>query len=69
LQRQGLGGTTGYPVPLSELPDLKPFVGASDAEFPIAKRISEQLVTLPTHSWLLKRDIDRIVEVFRQCLR
>jgi perosamine synthetase len=69
LQRQGLGATAGYPVPLSELSDLKPFVAASDAEFPIAKRISEQLVTLPTHSWLLKRDIDRIVEVFRQCLR
>lgn len=69
LKQQGLGATRGYPSPLSEIPDLRPRLMSPDEEYPVARQISEQLVTLPTHPWVRERDIQKIVEVVRQCIQ
>jgi len=65
LERRGLGATCGYPLPLSEVPELRPHIGNLEDSFPVAKLVSRQCVTLPTHPWVSERDIERIVEVFR----
>ena len=69
LQKQGLGATGGYPLALSMVPDLRPHLACADDRFPVAERISQQLVTLPTHGWVRERDIEATVDVFKRCSR
>ena len=67
LERQGLGATGGYPLPLSEIAKLRAHLAGPDDEFPVAKRVSTQLVTLPTHACVTDRDVERMKKVFQQC--
>jgi dTDP-4-amino-4,6-dideoxygalactose transaminase len=69
LQREGLGTTCGYPLPLSNLPELRSKLMGSADQFPIARQISEQLITLPTHPDVTDNDMDRMVEVLRRCIQ
>lgn len=65
LQQEGLGASGGYPLPLSDITELRPHIAGSACAYPVARRISRQLVTLPTHPWVRECDIERIVRVFR----
>jgi len=69
LQREGLGTTCGYPLPLSNLPELRSKLTGLAGQFPVARQISEQLITLPTHPDVTDNDMDRMVEVLRQCIQ
>jgi dTDP-4-amino-4,6-dideoxygalactose transaminase len=69
LQQEGLGATGGCPAPLSDIPELRSKLAGPGSEFPVARQISQQLITLPTHPHVTESDIERMVEVFRRCLR
>jgi dTDP-4-amino-4,6-dideoxygalactose transaminase len=51
----------GYPIPLSQLPELRARCINTDANFTGAHYIATHLVTLPVHALLSARDRKRIV--------
>ena len=62
-QERGLGLSLAYPAPINEIPEMRPaFAGQ---RFPSARRLSERLLTLPTHHWLSEKDKHAIVELCR----
>jgi len=61
--RRGFGVAKGYPSAVSEIPALRDrFRGQ---RFPRATRVSEHLLTLPTHHWLRDADLQAIVDHVR----
>jgi dTDP-4-amino-4,6-dideoxygalactose transaminase len=62
-ERRGLGIAVAYPTPINEIPEIAP---AFDGQrFPSASRLSERLLTLPTHHWLSERDKRAIAAICR----
>jgi dTDP-4-amino-4,6-dideoxygalactose transaminase len=61
LGRQlGLGLGRGYPTAVNEIPQLRArFAGQA---FPRARRVANQLLTVPTHHWLNDTDKQRIAD-------
>jgi dTDP-4-amino-4,6-dideoxygalactose transaminase len=53
-RKRGLGLSVAYPAPVNEIPEIR--AAFSGQCFPAARRVSEHLVTLPTHHWLSDRD-------------
>ena len=51
---RGLGLSPAYPTPLNEIPEMRAAVDGR--QFPSARRIAANLLTLPTHQWLLEKD-------------
>jgi len=63
-QRRGLGLSVAYPTPINEIPEIaSAFAGQ---RFPSARRLSERLLTLPTHHWLSERDKRAIADLCRE---
>jgi perosamine synthetase len=58
-----LGIEAAYPLPISELPQLRPHVLNTSDSCPGAVELSRRLVTLPTHSRLGDEDRRRVVEL------
>lgn len=68
LQRRALGATEGYPLALSHLPQLRPYMAALASGCPKAEWISERLITLPTHHWVTDSHRRTIAEVVMRCM-
>ena len=60
---RGLGISCMYPSPLNEIEEIKEHF--TNRAFPSAKMVSEQLITLPTHHFVLEKDIKRAVQLLR----
>lgn len=60
---RALGIMPSYPRPLPELPPIEAHISGSSA-YPGAKALAEGLVTVPTHSLLSARDVNRILALF-----
>lgn len=57
--REGLGIMASYPTPVNEIEELQgDFAGQS---FPVAKKLSDQLVTLPIHPYVAEQDQRNII--------
>jgi perosamine synthetase len=50
----GLGLSLAYPAAVNEIPEMRAAVNGR--QFPSARRLAANLVTLPTHEWLLDKD-------------
>ena len=60
--KKGLGMSFMYPAPINEIEEIKnQFNGRT---FPSAKKVSERLLTIPTHHLLSERDKERISSLF-----
>jgi dTDP-4-amino-4,6-dideoxygalactose transaminase len=66
LRDRGKGGSLGvawgYPRPLSELAALAELKVGANRSYPGARYLSRRLITLPTHSRVTDRDLDRLAE-------
>ncbi len=62
-QKRGLGLSAGYPTPVSDIPDIRFSVSAR--QFPSARRVSQNLLMLPTHHWLSEKDKSAIADLCR----
>ena len=60
LADQGIGCGIYYPKPLHLHPNFKKF-GYKKGDFPVAEKISEQVLSLPIHPSITKDDIDKII--------
>jgi perosamine synthetase len=62
-QKRGLGLALAYPVPVNEIPEIRPVFAGQ--RFPTARTVSERLLTLPTHHWVSAEDKRAIAELCR----
>jgi dTDP-4-amino-4,6-dideoxygalactose transaminase len=65
LCQQGLGVSTTYPTALSAIPEIAPCVHSTCRRFPNAEFVARSILTLPTHPYTTRHDLDRIVAAFR----
>ena len=64
LQENGLGVSSMYPSPINEIAEIKhQFDGNM---FPNSTRVSETLLTIPTHQFLSKKDKKEIYNLFHE---
>ena len=59
-QRRGLGVSVAYPTPINEIPEISHMFDGR--RFPSARRVSEHILTIPTHQWISEKDKRAIVE-------
>jgi dTDP-4-amino-4,6-dideoxygalactose transaminase len=57
------GISASYPKPLNRVPEIEAHL-VGEPLCPSAEAVSQQLVTLPTHAYVTKSDMNRIIEVF-----
>lgn len=57
-----LGIVRSYPAPLDTLPGLDPHRNRGDETYPGARLLAARLLTLPTHQFVTKKDLRRIVD-------
>ena len=62
LKSKGLGATGRYPVPLDEQEGVAPYLKSTES-YPIAKFISERILTLPLHEYITLSDVERIAKI------
>ena len=67
LQKEGLGASGSYPVPLNELEGAAIYFQNKET-YPNAKKISERIVTLPLHEYVTLKDIDHIAQIIKRFL-
>ena len=59
-QRRGLGLSVAYPTPINEIPEISHMFDGKI--FPSARRVSEHILTIPTHQWISEKDKKAIAE-------
>lgn len=64
LKREGIGSGVYYPKPLHYYSHIAA-LGYQKGDFPIAEKISQQVLSLPVHPGISVDDIARIVEVIK----
>lgn len=65
LNKKGIGTGIYYPKPLHLLPHFKKF-GYKEGDFPIAEKLSNQVISLPVHPHLAKEQLDYIINAFKE---
>jgi len=65
LGQKGITASTMYPDIVSSIPDIKEHLAIHENDFPGALQVVEKLLTLPTHYYLRKRDIETILNCFK----
>jgi perosamine synthetase len=65
LAEQGLGASTTYPTALSAIRDLRPYAVGLDASYPGAEWVADRILTLPTHPYVTRADLEHIIRVLR----
>ncbi len=63
-RKQGFGLSLMYPVPINEIEEIKDHFKGSD--FPVAKRMAETLLALPTHPYLSEWDKKNVCQLLVQ---
>lgn len=65
LNKKGIGCAVYYPKPLHLCGHIKKF-GCKKGDFPIAEKLSRQVISLPVHPNLTKQQLDCIINAFRE---
>ena len=66
-RRDGLGVTKMYPVTLDKIEGLAPHL-SKKRRYPNAEKISNSILTLPTHHWVREGDMVRITTIIKRHL-
>jgi perosamine synthetase len=59
----GLGLSVAYPTPVNEIPEIGAVVNGQ--QFPSARKVAANLLTLPTHEWLVEKDMRALTTLCR----
>ena len=59
-ERRGLGLSVAYPTPINEIPEIRHMFDGK--RYPSARRVSEHILTIPTHQWISEKDKLAIAE-------
>jgi len=63
-EQMGLGIMPTYPDSIDRIPELRCYF--QDQSFPLAKQLANNLITLPTHSFVTQRDKRQIAALISQ---
>ena len=63
LNKRGIGCSVYYPKPLHLYNHIKKF-GYKKGDFPVAEKLSEQVISLPVHPLLKRDELDCIISAF-----
>jgi len=63
LARQGISSSYMYPSTIAEIPGIKPWLAGNENDYPGAIDLADKLFTLPTHSYVSARDIEKIASI------
>lgn len=61
-----LGIVRSYPYPINEIDGLKPYIKTERKEFPGAKILANNILTIPTHSYVTDADIRSITKMLKK---
>lgn len=64
LRRRGLGASGFYPRAIPDIEELRLPRRVREQPFPGARRVADGLLTLPTHSYVRRDDVERISHAF-----
>jgi len=65
LKKKGINTAVYYPKPLHLCKHLRNF-GYKEGDFPIAEKISKQVLSLPVHPHVTKEQLDYIIKTFKE---
>ena len=65
LVRAGIGATASYPRALRDVPDVQPHLARDTKDTPGARRVAAGIVTLPTHAFVSRRDLERMRDIIQ----
>jgi dTDP-4-amino-4,6-dideoxygalactose transaminase len=65
LREAGIGASVFYPTAICDIPGINKYAASEDFHKAKAERLAGRLLTLPTHHFVLPRDIDRIAQIVR----
>ena len=68
LRELGLGASLSYPEPVHRIPGIAPYLAAG-VECRSAEGVTRSILTLPTHSLVTDRDLERMAEAIEACLK
>ena len=68
LQKEGIGAFPLYPKPLNSQPGLKEIL-KDNTFYPNAEFISQNLFTLPVNEFIKEKQINKIIEVFKDSIK
>ena len=63
VKARSLGVSVSYPTPISDIPEIR--AECDGRQYPVAQRVAERLLTLPTHHLLSDRDRRAIADLCR----
>lgn len=66
IRDMGIGASAMYPSTIREIPSVKKLLVNPDDNFPGAENVSRCLFTLPTHAYLMARDIENIIRCLKE---
>lgn len=64
LKKNNIDVKIHYPVPMHLQPAAKN-MGYKKGDFPITENISRETVSLPVHEYITRKDLDKIIKIFR----
>jgi len=65
LRAVGVGASMSYPMPVGEIPGIRPYLAPGQESCPGASAIASRIVTLPTHPGVAPRDIGQMIDTIR----
>jgi dTDP-4-amino-4,6-dideoxygalactose transaminase len=63
LRKSGVGASRMYPSTIADIPGIGANLCASESEYAGARSVADRLLTLPTHPYVSKNDIDVAIQV------
>jgi dTDP-4-amino-4,6-dideoxygalactose transaminase len=66
LKKLGINSTAMYPSSIDQIPGIDKFLSGGRDDYPGARRVADCLLTLPTHPFLKKAHIKKIISVLNE---
>jgi perosamine synthetase len=66
LRAAGIGATPSYPSAICDIPGLERFAGSEFRHCTGAESLADRVLTLPTHCYVSRQDISRMIEVLAE---
>jgi dTDP-4-amino-4,6-dideoxygalactose transaminase len=63
LNAAGVGASGSYPASLADVPELMPHLAAPADASPGGRYVADRILTLPTHSFVERHDIQRALDI------
>lgn len=68
LHREGVGATASYPSAINDIPQLYGLLQSDDRHLPGGRDLAKRILTLPTHAYVTRADLDRIATIIADVL-